>query len=256
MRTPNSLNPRPCSTKPLTTTQKTNKPTDTTPLKYLFKRFGGGDDKEDDHKVDRQSEEEDKKKMAAATWQFDGQTRRFDKIVGRRKKKKGFEYEVQWQGLSSIKYNRWIPRDELADAGFVKFVNEFDGKRAAAAMGNDARPLTRANVEKFLSDFGLEPEFGVHSNIRGLSGGQKVKLVLAAAMWANPHLLIMDEPTNYLDRESLGALASAIKEFDGGVVLISHNSEFTSTCCNETWHVGGGEVRVVSKFEQAAGDEE
>jgi elongation factor 3 len=43
----------------------------------------------------------------------------------------------------------------------------------------------------------------------------QVKLVLAAAMWSNPHLLIMDEPTNYLDRESLGALALAIKEWNG-----------------------------------------
>ena len=47
--------------------------------------------------------------------------------------------------------------------------------------------------------------------IRGLSGGQKVKLVLGAAMWQQPHILVLDEPTNYLDRESLGAMASAIK---------------------------------------------
>lgn len=76
------------------------------------------------------------------------------------------------------------------------------------------------------------------------AGGQKVKLVLAAAMWNNPHLLIMDEPTNYLDREALGALAAAIKSFDGGVLLISHNNEFTSTCCTETWRVAGGKVDV------------
>ncbi|KIY92769.1 Elongation factor 3 [Monoraphidium neglectum] len=106
----------------------------------------------------------------------------------------------------------------------------------------------RTNVEKFLADFGLESEFSCHSNIRGLSGGQKVKLVLAAAMWNSPHLLIMDEPTNYLDRDSLGALATAIREFDGGVVLISHNSEFTSTCCHETWFIRDGKVEVVSAY--------
>jgi len=43
------------------------------------------------------------------------------------------------------------------------------------------------------------------------AGGQKVKLVLGAAMWQQPHILVLDEPTNYLDRESLGAMASAIK---------------------------------------------
>lgn len=215
---------------------------DTTPLKYMFKRFGRGEDTEEASKVDRQDEEEDKKKMADAVWMFDGHPRRFGLIVGRRKKKKDFEYEVQWQGLSSIKFNRWIPRDELIEKGFKKFVVEYDAKRATAALGNDSRPLTKESVQKFLQDFGLDPEFGVHSNIKGLSGGQKVKLVLAAAMWNNPHLLIMDEPTNYLDREALGALAAAIKDFEGGVVLISHNNEFTSTCCNETWRVADGKV--------------
>ena len=51
---------------------------------------------------------------------------------------------------------------------------------------------------------GIDPEFGTHSHIRGLSGGQKVKCVIAAAMWQSPHMLILDEPTNYLDREALG----------------------------------------------------
>jgi hypothetical protein len=51
-------------------------------------------------------------------------------------------------------------------------VNEFDQKKAAAALGSDSRPLTRANVEKFLGDFGLDPEFACHSNIRGLSGAR------------------------------------------------------------------------------------
>jgi len=54
---------------------------------------------------------------------------------------------------------------------------------------------------------GLEAEFATHSRIRGLSGGQKVKVVIAGCMWNNPHILVMDEPTNYLDRDSLGALA-------------------------------------------------
>ena len=51
-----------------------------------------------------------------------------------------------------------------------------------------------------------------------------MKVVLAAAMWLNPHIVVLDEPTNYLDRDALGALATAIKEYGGGVVMISHNS--------------------------------
>ena len=56
-------------------------------------------------------------------------------------------------------------------------------------------------------------------------------------MWIQPHLVILDEPTNYLDRESLGALADAIREFEGGVVIISHNNDFTTALCPETWVV-------------------
>jgi len=50
----------------------------------------------------------------------------------------------------------------------------------------------------------------------------------------------LDEPTNYLDREALGALTQAIKAFAGGVVIISHNKEFTDALCTETWLVQDG----------------
>jgi elongation factor 3 len=75
-----------------------------------------------------------------------------------------------------------------------------------------------------------------------LSGGQKVKVVIAGAMWNNPHLLVLDEPTNFLDRDSLGGLAVAIREFKGGVILISHNEEFVGALCSEQWHVNDGRV--------------
>lgn len=52
--------------------------------------------------------------------------------------------------------------------------------------------------------------------------------MLGAAMWQQPHILVLDEPTNYLDRESLGAMASAIKEYGGGVVIVSHHHEFVN----------------------------
>jgi elongation factor 3 len=75
-----------------------------------------------------------------------------------------------------------------------------------------------------------------------LSGGQKVKVVLAAAMWNQPHIVILDEPTNYLDRESLGALANAIDAFEGGVIIISHNSEFVSQVCPGEWVMDAGHL--------------
>ena len=55
--------------------------------------------------------------------------------------------------------------------------------------------------------------------------------MLAGALWNCQHMLILDEPTNYLDRDSLAALAGAIKDFDGGVVMITHNNQFCSALC-------------------------
>jgi elongation factor 3 len=99
-------------------------------------------------------------------------------------------------------------------------------------------------VEKHLADCGLDAEFATHYRMSALSGGQKVKVVLAAAMWNQPHILILDEPTNYLDRDSLGALAGAIADYQGGVVIISHNNEFVSTLCPEEWVMDSGHLET------------
>jgi elongation factor 3 len=71
--------------------------------------------------------------------------------------------------------------------------------------------------------------------MRGLSGGQRVKVVLAACSWQRPHLIVLDEPTNYLDRDSLGALSKALKSFEGGVIIITHSAEFTKDLTEEVW---------------------
>ena len=83
----------------------------------------------------------------------------------------------------------------------------------------------------------------IRDRIKSLSGGQKVKVVLAASLWQNPHIIILDEPTNYLDRDGLGALTSAIHEFNGGVVIISHNREFTNAVTQEKWIMEKGRLR-------------
>merc|ERR1711953_1287407 len=116
--------------------------------------------------------------------------------------------------------------------------------KIAQRAGLYVRPLSTKNVEEHLAGCGLAAEFGTHYRMSALSGGQKVKVVLAAAMWNQPHILILDEPTNYLDRESLGALAGAIEEFDGGVVMITHNNEFCSQLCPETWVMDAGHLET------------
>merc|ERR1711959_639526 len=111
-------------------------------------------------------------------------------------------------------------------------------------MGLSSRPLTSKFVTEQLAELGLEEEYAAHVRINQLSGGQKVKVVLAAAMWGSPHLIILDEPTNYLDRDSLAALAGAIKEFEGGVLLISHNRDFVEHVCRTLWIMADGKLRA------------
>jgi elongation factor 3 len=139
------------------------------------------------------------------------------------------------------KYNNQISRETLMELGFDKLVQEFDDHEASRE-GLGFRELSPKVISKHFEDIGLDPEIANHNEISGLSGGQKVKVVLAGAMWNNPHLLVLDEPTNFLDRDSLGGLAVAIRDYKGGVVMISHNEEFVGALCPEQWHVKDGHI--------------
>jgi elongation factor 3 len=165
-------------------------------------------------------------------------------LVGGRKqnKSKEYEYEVKYAG-STVDSGEYLPAKTLKKMGWEKAMKAVDLKIAQRA-GLYVRPLSTKNVEEHLEDIGLNREFGTHYRMSALSGGQKVKVVIAAAMWNQPHILILDEPTNYLDREALGALAHAIEGFDGGVVMITHNNEFCSKLCPETWVMDAGHLET------------
>lgn len=152
-----------------------------------------------------------------------------------------------------------ITKETMIDLGFLKLVQEFDDHEASRE-GLGFRVLEPKIISKHFEDVGLDPEIANHNEISGLSGGQKVKVVLAGAMWNNPHLLVLDEPTNFLDRDSLGGLAVAIRDYKGGVVMISHNEEFVGALCPEQWHVRDGRLEhkghlavALDRFEDASG---
>merc|ERR1711906_101606 len=175
---------------------------------------------------------------------------------------KGHEYEVQYVGCQNpIEDNSWTAKDTLLrmkwvdqkdkkrpeyDCGpaLMKLMMQVDERIAFEASGIATKKLTALNIQKHLDNFNLENQFGTYSKIHALSGGQKVKVVLASAMWMEPHVLILDEPTNFLDRDSLGALATAIKGYAGGCVIISHQREFYSAICPEVWSVVDGRCTV------------
>jgi len=158
----------------------------------------------------------------------------------RRTARKLYEYEVKWVGLNHDN-NSWYSQEKLESLGWAKVIKQTD-EQVEAREGLYKRPLTQSNIERHMADMGLGAEFGSHHRMSALSGGQKVKVVLAAALWNQPHIIILDEPTNYLDRESLGALAGAIREYEGGVVMITHNDQFCSELCPETWVLEGGKL--------------
>jgi ATP-binding cassette subfamily F protein 3 len=75
--------------------------------------------------------------------------------------------------------------------------------------------------------------------LQRLSGGQKARVSLADLTWDAPHVLLLDEPTNHLDMQALDALAAGLRDFDGAVVVVSHNRAFLQACCTELWVLDG-----------------
>merc|ERR1711975_23413 len=179
-----------------------------------------------------------------------------DALCNRRQKKKEktFEYEVKWQ-FKAMDQNSWVEKDILVKMGYLKLVQREDERQAAMA-GLMTKQLTQPGVEKHLGEFGVDPESASHTQINQLSGGMKVKIVLAASMWQNPHVLILDEPTNYLDREGLGALIVAIKEYKGGVLIISHNKEFCDGVAQEKWIMNRGQLRIEGESKADVSEEQ
>lgn len=220
---------------------------DKSPVDYMKQRFKGGVDSEELSKATVFVTDAELEERAMNIKYGD-----VIDIIGRRKNGRVMEYECLWHGQTKKDPNKYIAMETLIEMGLSKLVQYADAKVAALAAGLDVRPLLNKEIQGHLDEFNLEAEYGTHSKIRRLSGGQKVKLVLAAAMWNRPHVLVLDEPTNYLDREALGALTQAIKAFGGGVVIISHNKEFTDAICTETWMVENGKCCVEGEVEEAA----
>merc|ERR1711865_477941 len=235
---------------------------DKTAVDYILWRFAGADDRESLENASKEVTDDDEKlreqpwfihpvalevKKCDMTDSKEGKHGREsavipDAIMARQKhtKTKKYIYEVKWMHKST-ESNTWVERDSLLAMGYSKLVNKKDEQEAAAA-GLLSKPLTQPGVEKALKDFGLDAESASHQPLGSLSHGQKVKVVICASTWQNPHIVILDEPTNYLDRDGLGALVRGLEAFQGGVAIISHNEEFCNSVCSQKWIMTKSEV--------------
>ncbi|WP_374352744.1 ABC-F family ATP-binding cassette domain-containing protein [Limnohabitans sp.] len=114
--------------------------------------------------------------------------------------------------------------------------------RLARELGLQSTEAAREQeLRNFLGSFNFSGDM-VQQSVGTMSGGEKARLVLAMIVWQKPNLLLLDEPTNHLDLATREALAMALNEFEGTVMLVSHDRALLRSVCDEFWLVGRGKV--------------
>ena len=115
--------------------------------------------------------------------------------------------------------------------------------RLARELGPQAQqPSREQDLRNFLGTFNFSGDM-VMQAVGTMSGGEKARLVLCMIVWQRPNLLLLDEPTNHLDLATREALAMALNEFEGTVMLVSHDRALLRSVCDEFWMVGRGQVQ-------------
>jgi ATP-binding cassette subfamily F protein 3 len=114
--------------------------------------------------------------------------------------------------------------------------------RLARELGpNSGESGREQDLRNFLGTFNFSGDM-VKQAVGTMSGGEKARLVLAMMVWQRPNLLLLDEPTNHLDLATREALSMALNEFEGTVMLVSHDRALLRAVCDEFWLVGRGRV--------------
>jgi ATP-binding cassette, subfamily F, member 3 len=114
-----------------------------------------------------------------------------------------------------------------------------------AAAGFAGESGKEQDLRGFLGAFNFNGDM-VKQAVGTMSGGEKARLVLCMMVWQRPNLLLLDEPTNHLDLTTREALSMALNEFEGTVMLVSHDRALLRAVCDEFWLVGRG---VVAPFD-------
>jgi ATP-binding cassette subfamily F protein 3 len=114
----------------------------------------------------------------------------------------------------------------------------------ASAVGFMSKTYPGKTDEEYrrqLGAFGITGMTGLQK-MELLSGGQKSRVAFACLALTNPHILVLDEPSNHLDIEAMDALSEALREFQGGVLMVSHDVTMLQTVCTSLWVCDNGTV--------------
>merc|ERR1712194_303429 len=214
------------------------------PYIYIQNRFRNGYDQAlQDRLTLPQNEEEEKERIRKAK-RYGKYGNKIRTLVGRQARSKGFVYEASWETLDDQKQNTWVTVENLTNLGCETFALAYDDRIASQEGGLDQRPLSQREIVKHLEQFGITEDMTLNRTIGMFSAGQKSKVSLAAAFWSKPHLVALDEPTNYIDMETLEALTIALQRFKGGVICISHSADFAARVCSEVWTLNDGTLDI------------
>jgi ATP-binding cassette subfamily F protein 3 len=111
-----------------------------------------------------------------------------------------------------------------------------------ASVRPSAMDCREQGLRNFLGTFNFSGDM-VKQAVGSMSGGEKARLVLCMIVWQRPNLLLLDEPTNHLDLATREALSMALNEFEGSVMLVSHDRALLRAVCDEFWLVSRGGVK-------------
>eukprot|EP01103_Thecamoeba_quadrilineata_P012333 TRINITY_DN3154_c0_g2_i1.p1 TRINITY_DN3154_c0_g2~~TRINITY_DN3154_c0_g2_i1.p1 ORF type:complete len:729 (+),score=198.26 TRINITY_DN3154_c0_g2_i1:104-2290(+) len=101
--------------------------------------------------------------------------------------------------------------------------------------------MAMQDIRSHLGSFGLSGDLALRT-MSALSGGQKSRVVFAMMAKATPHILLLDEPSNHLDIETIEGLARSLTTYQGGVLLVSHDERLITLVCDEIWKIDNGRV--------------
>lgn len=214
------------------------------PLEYIQLRFRHGYDAEAPRRITAPSlSNKESARIKALARQHGKQGKEVESLVSRQNFDGELRYEVKWKDLSDAN-NTFEKVSRLKKLGVEHMVTALDDFLACAWAGTQERSLTTDQVVKHLEPFGLGEDVTCNRQISMLSSGQKSKLMLGASFWTRPHIVCLDEPTNYIDTETIDTLQEALRSFRGGLVIVTHSRSFVENVCDEFWEVADGHVAI------------